>query len=106
MSIVNLKLVNPNRPFVIDVSCSYEYGKECNLNPFLEKPFASQEIHGLLRQGVDVEKIASQLSPWASALFEFLPPFIRRQVNLYIFCLNMASTRVKFVLMNAAKNLT
>lgn len=42
-----------------------------------------KEIHVLLRQGVDGEKIASQLSPWASALFEFLPPFIRRQLLLY-----------------------
>ncbi|XP_004498195.1 pyrophosphate--fructose 6-phosphate 1-phosphotransferase subunit alpha [Cicer arietinum] len=42
-----------------------------------------KEIHGLLRQGVDADKISSQLSPWASALFEFLPPFIRRQLLLY-----------------------
>ncbi|XP_020216623.1 pyrophosphate--fructose 6-phosphate 1-phosphotransferase subunit alpha [Cajanus cajan] len=42
-----------------------------------------KEIHGLLRQGVAVDNISSQLSPWASALFEFLPPFIRRQLLLY-----------------------
>ncbi|KAG5010138.1 hypothetical protein AAZX31_07G150300 [Glycine max] len=42
-----------------------------------------KEIHGLLRQGVAVDKISSQLTPWASALFEFLPPFIRRQLLLY-----------------------
>ncbi|KAJ1440336.1 Pyrophosphate-dependent phosphofructokinase PfpB [Sesbania bispinosa] len=42
-----------------------------------------KEIHGLLRQGVAVDKISAQLSPWASALFEFLPPFIRRQLLLY-----------------------
>ncbi|KAG4908814.1 hypothetical protein JHK84_054723 [Glycine max] len=42
-----------------------------------------KEIHGLLRQGVEVDKISSQLTPWASALFEFLPPFIRRQLLLY-----------------------
>ncbi|GAU34047.1 hypothetical protein TSUD_16350 [Trifolium subterraneum] len=42
-----------------------------------------KEIHGLLRQGVEAEKISHQLSPWASALFEFLPPFIRRQLLLY-----------------------
>lgn len=51
----------------------------------------SQEIHGLLRQGVSVDNISSQLSPWASALFEFLPPFIRKQVchpsHLQIVCL-------------------
>ncbi|XVE56306.1 hypothetical protein DITRI_Ditri03aG0228100 [Diplodiscus trichospermus] len=41
-----------------------------------------KEIHGLLRQGVSAEKISSQLSPWASALFEFLPPFIRKQLLL------------------------
>ncbi|CAA0834896.1 Pyrophosphate--fructose 6-phosphate 1-phosphotransferase subunit alpha 1 [Striga hermonthica] len=39
----------------------------------------NKEIHGLLRQGVSAEKISAQLSPWASALFEFLPPFIRKQ---------------------------
>ncbi|KAI3745570.1 hypothetical protein L6452_07970 [Arctium lappa] len=42
-----------------------------------------QEIHSLLRQGVSVDKISTQLSPWASALFEFLPPFIRKQLLLY-----------------------
>ncbi|CAI9762976.1 unnamed protein product [Fraxinus pennsylvanica] len=42
-----------------------------------------QEIHGLLRQGVSVDKISSQLSPWASALFEFLPTFIRKQLLLH-----------------------
>ncbi|XP_031473218.1 pyrophosphate--fructose 6-phosphate 1-phosphotransferase subunit alpha [Nymphaea colorata] len=41
-----------------------------------------QEIHGLQGQGVSVDNISSQLSPWASALFEFLPPFIRRQLLL------------------------
>ncbi|CAN4105131.1 unnamed protein product [Withania somnifera] len=42
-----------------------------------------QEIHGLLRQGVSADKISSQLSPWASALFEFLPPFIKKQLLLH-----------------------
>ncbi|KAK3425110.1 hypothetical protein EUGRSUZ_F01823 [Eucalyptus grandis] len=42
-----------------------------------------KEIHGLLRQGVSVDKISSQLSPWASALFEFLPPFIKKQLLLH-----------------------
>ncbi|XAR61495.1 Diphosphate--fructose-6-phosphate 1-phosphotransferase [Bertholletia excelsa] len=42
-----------------------------------------QEIHGLLGQGVSVDHISSQLSPWASALFEFLPPFIRKQLLLF-----------------------
>ncbi|XP_047325461.1 pyrophosphate--fructose 6-phosphate 1-phosphotransferase subunit alpha-like [Impatiens glandulifera] len=42
-----------------------------------------QEIHGLLRQGVSENKISSQLSPWASALFEFMPPFIRKQLLLF-----------------------
>ncbi|KAL0432817.1 UNVERIFIED_CONTAM: Pyrophosphate--fructose 6-phosphate 1-phosphotransferase subunit alpha [Sesamum latifolium] len=41
-----------------------------------------QEIHGLLRQGVSADNIFAQLSPWASALFEFLPPFIRKQLLL------------------------
>ncbi|CAH1435228.1 unnamed protein product [Lactuca virosa] len=42
-----------------------------------------QEIHILLRQGVSVDKISMQLSPWASALFDFLPPFIRKQLLLH-----------------------
>uniref|UniRef100_A0A9I9DE49 Pyrophosphate--fructose 6-phosphate 1-phosphotransferase subunit alpha n=1 Tax=Cucumis melo TaxID=3656 RepID=A0A9I9DE49_CUCME len=42
-----------------------------------------KEIHSLLRQGVLVDNISSQLSPWASALFEFLPPFIRKQLLLH-----------------------
>ncbi|XP_034675902.1 pyrophosphate--fructose 6-phosphate 1-phosphotransferase subunit alpha [Vitis riparia] len=42
-----------------------------------------QEIHGLLRQGVSADNISSKLSPWASALFEFLPPFIKKQLLLY-----------------------
>lgn len=41
-----------------------------------------EEIHGHMRQGIHVEDIPSQLSPWASALFEFLPPFIRSQFML------------------------
>uniref|UniRef100_A0A2P2MDT2 Uncharacterized protein MANES_18G001100 n=1 Tax=Rhizophora mucronata TaxID=61149 RepID=A0A2P2MDT2_RHIMU len=42
-----------------------------------------KEIHGLLKQGVNPDKISLQLSPWASALFEFLPPFIKKQLLLY-----------------------
>lgn len=42
-----------------------------------------QEIHGLHRQGVSIDSISSQLSPWASALFEFLPPFIKKQLLLH-----------------------
>lgn len=42
-----------------------------------------QEIHSLHRQGVSVDNISSQLSPWASALFEFLPPFIKKQLLLH-----------------------
>lgn len=41
-----------------------------------------EEIHDHMKQGVHVEDIPSQLSPWASALFEFLPPFIRSQFLL------------------------
>ena len=41
------------------------------------------EIHGLLRQGVYADNISSKLSPWASALFEFLSPFIKKQLLLY-----------------------
>lgn len=39
-----------------------------------------QEIHGLLKEGVHADNISTQLSPWSSALFEFLPPFIKKQV--------------------------
>ena len=41
-----------------------------------------QEIHGLLREGIAADKISTQLSPWSSALFEFLPPFIKKQVRI------------------------
>ncbi|KAH7283641.1 hypothetical protein KP509_34G017500 [Ceratopteris richardii] len=41
-----------------------------------------EEIHEHMRQGVQVDDIPSQLSPWASALFEFLPPFIRSEFLL------------------------
>ncbi|KAI5436208.1 hypothetical protein KIW84_022609 [Lathyrus oleraceus] len=43
----------------------------------------SDEIQSLLQQGVAADKIYVHLSPWASALFEFPPPFIRRQLLLY-----------------------
>ncbi|KAH7689375.1 Diphosphate--fructose-6-phosphate 1-phosphotransferase protein [Dioscorea alata] len=42
-----------------------------------------QEIHGLHGEGVSSDNISSRLSPWASALFEFLPPFIRKQLLLH-----------------------
>ncbi|KAL6509890.1 hypothetical protein OROGR_022378 [Orobanche gracilis] len=42
-----------------------------------------QEIHLLLRDGVSADNISAQLSPWASALFEFLPLFIRKQLLLH-----------------------
>ncbi|RWR72757.1 pyrophosphate--fructose 6-phosphate 1-phosphotransferase subunit alpha [Cinnamomum micranthum f. kanehirae] len=42
-----------------------------------------QEIHGLHGQGVSIDNISALLSPWASALFEFLPPFIKRQLLLH-----------------------
>ncbi|KAF8377966.1 hypothetical protein HHK36_031355 [Tetracentron sinense] len=45
--------------------------------------FATQEIHNLHRQGVYVDNISSQLLPWASALLEFLPPFIKKQLLLH-----------------------
>jgi pyrophosphate--fructose-6-phosphate 1-phosphotransferase len=41
-----------------------------------------QEIYGLHKQGISPDKISTQLSPWASALFDFLPPFFRRQLLL------------------------
>ncbi|CAD5317377.1 unnamed protein product [Arabidopsis thaliana] len=42
-----------------------------------------KEIHGLLKEGVQVDNISTQLSPWSSALFEFLPPFIKKQLLLH-----------------------
>ncbi|PIA56961.1 hypothetical protein AQUCO_00700964v1 [Aquilegia coerulea] len=42
-----------------------------------------QEIHELHRQGVSIDNMSSNLSPWASALFEFLPPFIKKQLLLH-----------------------
>ncbi|XP_050878595.1 pyrophosphate--fructose 6-phosphate 1-phosphotransferase subunit alpha-like [Lathyrus oleraceus] len=42
-----------------------------------------KEIHILLQQGVAADKIFVHLSPWASTLVEFLPPFIRRQLLPY-----------------------
>ncbi|CAN8234394.1 unnamed protein product [Cochlearia groenlandica] len=42
-----------------------------------------KEIHGLLKEGVIADNISTQLSPWSSALFEFLPPFIKKQLLLH-----------------------
>ncbi|KAK4428257.1 Pyrophosphate--fructose 6-phosphate 1-phosphotransferase subunit alpha [Sesamum alatum] len=42
-----------------------------------------QEIHRLLRKRVSADNISAQLSPWSSALFEFLPPFIKKQLLLH-----------------------
>lgn len=39
-----------------------------------------KEIHVLLKNGVSTDSISGQLSPWASALFESMPPFIKKQV--------------------------
>lgn len=44
---------------------------------------STQEIHGLLKLGVSADSISSKLSPWASALFEFMPPFIKKQVLIF-----------------------
>ncbi|CAK9256636.1 unnamed protein product [Sphagnum jensenii] len=41
-----------------------------------------QEINSLLKQDVNVENISSHLSPWAAALFDFLPNFIKKQLLL------------------------
>ncbi|KAJ8456052.1 hypothetical protein OPV22_034795 [Ensete ventricosum] len=41
-----------------------------------------QEIHVLLKNSVSTENISGQLSPWASALFESMPPFIKKQLLL------------------------
>uniref|UniRef100_A0A453JVF9 Phosphofructokinase domain-containing protein n=1 Tax=Aegilops tauschii subsp. strangulata TaxID=200361 RepID=A0A453JVF9_AEGTS len=39
-----------------------------------------QEISILHNNNVPVTEIPTQVSPWAAALFQFLPPFIRREV--------------------------
>nr|GEW46031.1 squamosa promoter-binding-like protein 12 [Tanacetum cinerariifolium] len=44
---------------------------------------STYEIHSLLREGVSADEISLQPSPWASALFEFLPPFIRKQLSQF-----------------------
>lgn len=40
----------------------------------------NQEINSLLKQDVSIEHISSRLSPWAAALYDFLPIFIKKQV--------------------------
>jgi hypothetical protein len=42
------------------------------------QPF--QEISILHNSNVPVPEMSSKLSPWAAALFHFLPSFIRREV--------------------------
>jgi pyrophosphate--fructose-6-phosphate 1-phosphotransferase len=42
-----------------------------------------QEINNLHSNNVPEDEIPSQLSPWAAALFKFLPPFIRRELVLH-----------------------
>lgn len=53
-----------------------------------------QEIHGLLKEGVHADNISTQLSPWSSALFEFLPPFIKKQVLTFWFMTFFVSSHV------------
>eukprot|EP00897_Mesotaenium_endlicherianum_P000776 jgi/Mesen1/1069/ME000123S00242 len=40
------------------------------------------EINDLLRQNLQPEQVESKLSPWAAALFEFLPVYIQNQLLL------------------------
>ncbi|ONK58963.1 uncharacterized protein A4U43_C08F1530 [Asparagus officinalis] len=42
-----------------------------------------QEIHVLLMNGVTADNISTHLSPWASALFESMPPFIKKELLLF-----------------------
>lgn len=42
-----------------------------------------QEISILHNSNVPVPEMSSKLSPWAAALFHFLPPFIRRELLLH-----------------------
>ncbi|KAG2642608.1 hypothetical protein PVAP13_2KG193355 [Panicum virgatum] len=42
-----------------------------------------QEINNLHSNNIPEDEIPSQLSPWAAALFKFLPPFIRRELVLH-----------------------
>ncbi|KAK8934905.1 Pyrophosphate--fructose 6-phosphate 1-phosphotransferase subunit alpha [Platanthera zijinensis] len=41
-----------------------------------------QDIHVLLKKGTQTDQISTNLSPWASALFESMPIFIKRQLLL------------------------
>ncbi|KAK1306162.1 Pyrophosphate--fructose 6-phosphate 1-phosphotransferase subunit alpha [Acorus calamus] len=41
-----------------------------------------QEINSLHKRGVSGDKILEHLSPWATALYEFLPPYIKKQLLL------------------------
>nr|GEZ31173.1 transformation/transcription domain-associated protein-like isoform X2 [Tanacetum cinerariifolium] len=50
-----------------------------SVDPSWRKSEASDEIHSLLREGVSADNISAKLSLWASALFEFVLPFIRKQ---------------------------
>ena len=46
-----------------------------------------QEINGLLKsdEDVSVDNMSSKLTPWAAALFDFLPIFIKKQVSIVFY---------------------
>ncbi|PKA60658.1 Pyrophosphate--fructose 6-phosphate 1-phosphotransferase subunit alpha [Apostasia shenzhenica] len=43
---------------------------------------AEKEIHALLKKETPTDQISANLSPWASALFESMPAFLKRQLLL------------------------
>lgn len=81
-------LANQQQQNPKEVRVGQSYGNPFTI--FLTEATCLQEIHGLHGKGVSAENISSQLSPWASALFEFLPPFIGKQVCIDLLMLAYA----------------
>ncbi|GKA02392.1 hypothetical protein Tco_0675057 [Tanacetum coccineum] len=55
----------------------------------------------ILRGGVSADEISSQLSSWASALFKYLPPFIRIQVYLHYVSAQANNFLLNFLSLNS-----
>nr|GEV40706.1 pyrophosphate--fructose 6-phosphate 1-phosphotransferase subunit alpha [Tanacetum cinerariifolium] len=76
---------------IINLQLWLTYVKEGLIESIPEFHALLQEIHSLLQEGVSADKIPLQLSPWTSALFEFLPPFIRDKEYLHNLLLYLES---------------
>ncbi|CAN6205871.1 unnamed protein product [Urochloa humidicola] len=51
---------------------------------YIIKEFSIEnKFMGYIIKEFSIENISSHLSPWESALFEFFPPFIRKQLLLH-----------------------